>query len=163
MKRPNGNHEDRANKSDLKIPPVASSFERRMREYMAAQTHTLQAMAQTKANIHQHITEQPSFLMNNNSISSDNHPIPTDLPPFDKEKLLAMQARVLQGKLQSKTSTSDNMEMTRAEVPTGPVKRQVAEAWNNEKRKRNYEAPKPLREEQHEISKTPGMCQCCEH
>jgi len=39
------------------------------------------------------------------------------------------------------------MEMTKAEVPTGPVKRQVAEAWNNEKRKRNYEAPKPLIEE----------------
>ena len=39
----------------------------------------------------------------------------------------------------------------------------VAEAWNNEKRKRNYEAPKPLQKEQHEISKTPGTCQCCEH
>ena len=39
----------------------------------------------------------------------------------------------------------------------------VAKAWNNEKRKRNYEAPKPLIEEQHEISKTPGTCQCCEH
>jgi hypothetical protein len=43
------------------------------------------------------------------------------------------------------------------------VKRQVVEAWNNEKSKRNYEAPKPLIEEQHEISKTPGTCQCCEH
>ena len=39
----------------------------------------------------------------------------------------------------------------------------VAEAWNNEKRKRNYEAPKPLQKEQHEISKTLGTCQCCEH
>ena len=39
----------------------------------------------------------------------------------------------------------------------------VAEAWNNEKHKRNYEAPKPLQKEQHEISKTPGTCQCCEH
>ena len=39
----------------------------------------------------------------------------------------------------------------------------VAEAWNNEKRKRNYEAPKPLQKEQHEISKTPGTCQCYEH
>jgi hypothetical protein len=29
------------------------------------------------------------------------------------------------------------MEVTRAEVPTGPAKRQVAEAWNNGKRKRN--------------------------
>ena len=39
----------------------------------------------------------------------------------------------------------------------------VVEAWNNEKRKRNYEAQKPVIEEQHEISKTPGTCQCCEH
>jgi len=31
------------------------------------------------------------------------------------------------------------------------------------KRKRNYEEPKPLQKEQHEISKTPGTCQCCEH
>ena len=38
----------------------------------------------------------------------------------------------------------------------------VAKAWNNEKRKRNYEALKPVIEEQHEISKTPGTCQCCE-
>ena len=53
--------------------------------------------------------------------------------------------------------------MTKAEVSTGPVKRQVAEAWNNEKRKRNYEAPKPLQKEQHEISKTLGTCQCWEH
>jgi hypothetical protein len=55
------------------------------------------------------------------------------------------------------------MEMTKAEVPTGPVKRQVAEAWNNEKRKRNYEASKPLIEEQHEDNKTSGTYQCCEH
>jgi len=39
----------------------------------------------------------------------------------------------------------------------------VAEAWNNEKCKRNYEAPKPLQKEQHEISKTLGTCQCWEH
>jgi hypothetical protein len=54
------------------------------------------------------------------------------------------------------------MEKTKAKAPTGPVKRQVAEAWNNEKHKRNYEAPKPLIEDQHEISNTPGTCQCCE-
>ena len=39
----------------------------------------------------------------------------------------------------------------------------VAKAWNNEKCKRNYEAPKPLQKEQHEISKTLGTCQCWEH
>ena len=74
-----------------------------------------------------------------------------------------MQAHVLLERLQSKTPTPSNMEMTKAEVLTGPVKRQVAEAWNNEKRKRNYEAPKSLIEEGHEDNKTPGTCQCCEH
>jgi hypothetical protein len=120
-------------------------------------------MVPIRVNIQQHVTEQASFPRYDNSVSSDNLAIPTDLPPFDKEKLLAMQAHVLQGRLQSKTPSSDNMEMTRAKGPTGPVKRQVAEAWNNEKRKRNYEAPKPLQKEQHEVGKIPGTCQCCEH
>ena len=119
-------------------------------------------MVPNRVNIQQHVTEQASFPRSHNPVSSDNQ-VPTGLPPFDKEKLLAMQARVLQGRLQSKTPTSGDMEMTKAEFPTGPVKRQVAEAWNNEKRKRNYEAPKPQIEEQHEISKTSEKCQCCEH
>jgi hypothetical protein len=61
MASPNGYHEDRANGGDLSIPPVATSFERRMLEYMAAQTQSLQAMAQAMVNMHQHITEQASF------------------------------------------------------------------------------------------------------
>ena len=103
-----------------------------------AQTQRVQTMVPTRVNIQQHVTEQASFPRSHNPVSSDNQ-VPTSLPPFDKEKLLAMQARVLQGRLQSKTPTSGDM----AEFPTGPVKRQVAKAWNNEKRKRNYEAPKP--------------------
>ena len=43
------------------------------------------------------------------------------------------------------------------------MKRQVADAWNNEKHKRNHEAPKPLIEEQHQVGKIPETCQCCEH
>ena len=137
----------RKGKEDLNIP---------------AQTQGVQAMVPTRVNIQQHVTEQASFPKNHNPVNSDNQ-VPTGLPPFDKEKLLAMQARVLQGRLQSKTPTSGNMEMTKTEAATGPVKRQVAEAWNNEKHKRNYEAPKPQIEEQHEISKTSEKCQCCEH
>jgi hypothetical protein len=127
-----------------------------------AQTQGVQAMVPIRVNNQQHVTEQASSRRSHNPVSSDNQ-VPTGLPAFDKEKLLAMQARVLQGRLQSTTTSSNNMEMTKTEVPTGPVKRQVAEAWNNEKRKRNYEAPKPLIEEQHEISKTSEKCQCCEH
>ena len=148
MASPNRNREDRANKGDLNIP---------------VQTQGLQAMVPTMVNIQQHVTEQASFLKNHNYISSDNHQILTILPLFDKEKLLAMQAQVLQERLQSNIVSPHRMGSTKAEITTRPVKRQVAEAWNNEKLKRNYEAPKPLIEEQHEISKTPGTCQCCEH
>jgi len=109
------------------------------------------------------VTEQALFPKNHNHITSDNHQISTTLPPFDKEKLIAMQTQVLQRRIQSNTVSPHRMVLTKVEIPTRPMKRQVAKAWNNEKRKRNYEAPKPLIEEQHEISKTPGTCQCCEH
>ena len=137
----------RKEKEDLNIP---------------AQTQGVQAMVPTRVNIQQHVTEQASFPRSHNPVSSDNQ-VTTGLPPFDKEKLLAMQARVLQGRLQPNIASPHSMELTKAKIPTGPVKRQVAEAWNNEKRKRNYEAPKPQIEEQHEISKTSEKCQCCEH
>ena len=112
----------RKEKEDLNIP---------------AQTPGVQAMVPIMVNIQPHVTEQASFPRNDNSISSDNHSIPTDLPPFDKQKLLAMQAQILQGRLQPNVVSPHDMEVTRAEVPTGPAKRQVAEAWNNGKRKRN--------------------------
>ena len=85
-----------------------------------------------------HVAEQATCPRNDNPVSSENHQVSTTLPPFDKEKLLAMQARVLQGRLQPNISSPHSLELTRAKVPTGPVKRQVAEAWNNGKRKRNY-------------------------
>ena len=46
----------------------------------------------------QHVTEQASFPRSHNHVSSDNQ-VPTGLPAFDKEKLLAMQAPVIQGML----------------------------------------------------------------
>jgi len=119
-------------------------------------------MVSIRVNIQQHVTKQASFPRSHNPDNCNNQ-VPTGLPAFDKEELLAMQARVLQGRLQSKTPTPGNMEMTKAEVPTGPVKRQVADAWNNVKRKRNHEAPNPLIEEQHQVGKIPETCQCCEH
>ena len=73
-------------------------------------------MVPTRVNIQQHVTEQASFPRSHNPVSSDNQ-VPTGLPPFDKEKLLAMQARILQGRLQSKAPTSVNMEMTRQKSP----------------------------------------------
>ena len=74
-------------------------------------------------NIQQHVTEKASFPRNDNSVSSENHQVSTTLPPFDKEKLLAMQARVLQGRLQPNISSPHSMELTKAKVPTEPVKR----------------------------------------
>ena len=97
MTSPNRNYEDRANESDLKIPPVASSFESKMLENMAAQTKTLQVMAETMVKIHQSVTEQASLPQNCNTTTGDNHSVSSALlpSPFDKERLLAMQAQVL--------------------------------------------------------------------
>ena len=79
MVSPNRNREDRANREDLNIP---------------AQTQGLQAMVPIMVKTQQHVTEQASFPRSHNPVSSDNQ-VPTGLPAFDKEKLLAMQAHVL--------------------------------------------------------------------
>jgi hypothetical protein len=47
-------------------------------------------------------------------------------------------------------------------IPIGPVKRQVAEAWKNQ-RKKKHEALKLTMEKQNEINKAPDMCPCGEH
>jgi hypothetical protein len=120
-------------------------------------------MVPIRVNIQQHVTEQASSPGNNNSVSSDNHQITTFRPSFDKEKLLAMQAQVLQGRMQSNTVSPHNMELAKVEVPTGLVKRQVAEAWNRQGNKRSRGTPEIERESQHKDIKTPGICQCCEH
>jgi len=106
----NRNPEDRANEGDLNIP---------------AQTQRLQAMAPIMANIQQHIPEQALFPKNRNTTIGDNHSVSSALlpPPFDKEKLLAMQAQVLQGRMQSNAVSPHSMKLTKPEIPTGPVKR----------------------------------------
>jgi hypothetical protein len=83
-------------------------------------------------------------------------------PPFDKEKLLAMQTQVLQGRKQPSTTYFRN-EMAKDRVPIGLVKRQVAEAWNNQRKKKKHEALKLTMEKQHEVNKAPDMCPCGEH
>ena len=136
MVSPNRNREDRANKGDLNI---------------LAQTQGLQGMVPTMVDTQEHVTEQALFPENRNHITSDNHQISTTLPPMDEDKLITIQAQVLQRRMQSNMVSPHRMVLTKVEIPTGPVKRQVAEAQ------------KPVIEEQHEISKTPGTCQCCEH
>jgi N-acetyl-anhydromuramyl-L-alanine amidase AmpD len=89
MESSNINHEGKDNEGNINIPLATSSFERKMTEYIAAQTQVLQAMAQTMVKIHQSITEQASLLKAHNNVTSDNHQNMT--PPFDKEKLSAMQ------------------------------------------------------------------------
>ena len=55
------------------------------------------------------------------------------------------------------------MKLTKPEIPTRPVKRQVAEVWNRQRNKRSRGTPELERERQHKDIKTPGICQCCEH
>ena len=51
---------------------------------------------------------------------------------FDKEKLLAMQQQVLEGMTQH-GSSPQCLPQGQTNVPKGPVKRQVAEAWKKMK------------------------------
>jgi hypothetical protein len=54
--------------------------------------------------------------------------------------------------------------MAKDRVPIGPVKRQVAEAWiNQRKKKKKHEALKLTMEKQHEVNKARDMCPCGEH
>jgi hypothetical protein len=88
MESPNTNHEDKDNEGNINIPLATSSLEHKM-EYIATQT---QAMAQTMVKIHQSIIEQASLPKDNNPVTNDNHQNMTP-PPFDKEKLSAMQTQ----------------------------------------------------------------------
>jgi hypothetical protein len=130
-------------------------------EYIAAQTQVLQVMAQTMVKIHQSITEQASLPKDHNTVTNDNHQNMTP-PPFDKEKLSAMQTQVLQGNMQPSTTYLHN-EMAKDRVPIGPVKRQVVEAWNNQRKKKKHEALKLTMEKQHEVNKAPDRCTSGEH
>ena len=115
-------------------------------------------MAPIMVNTQQHVTELASFSRNHNSISSEKHQIPTTRLPFDKEKLLAMQAQVLQGRMQSNAVSPHSMKLTKPEIPAGPVKWQVAEAWNRQRNKRSRGTLELERERQHKDSKTPRTC-----
>jgi hypothetical protein len=90
-------------------------------------------MTQIMVNIHQYIIEQASNPKNSNLVLGDNRQNPFVPPSLDKEKLLVMQAQVLQGQKQTNTSPSHNTKITKAGVPAGPIKKQVIEAWNHQK------------------------------
>jgi hypothetical protein len=53
--------------------------------------------------------------------------------------------------------------MANDRIPIGPVKRQVAEAWNNQRKKKKHGALKPTMVKQHEDYKAPDMCPCGEY
>jgi hypothetical protein len=161
MKSSNTNHEDKDNEGNINIPLATSSLERKVMEYIAAYTQVLQTMAQTIVKIHQSITEQASLPKDHNTVTSDNHQNMTP-PPLDKEKLSAMQTQVFQRRMQPGTTYFRN-ELAKDRIPIGPVKRQVTEAWNNQRKKKKHEALKLTMEKQHEVNKAPDMCPCGEH
>jgi hypothetical protein len=161
MESSNIKHEDKDNEGNINIPLATSSWERKMLEYIAAQTQVLQAMAQTMVKIHRSITEQASLPKDHNTVTNDDHQNMTP-STFDKEKLSAMQTQILQGRMQHSTTYFRN-EMAKDRVPIGLVKRQVAEAWKNQRKKKKHEALKLTMEKQHEINKALVMCPCGEH
>ena len=62
------------------------------------------------------------------SIKSQEDQAMLSLTAFDKEKLLAMQQQVLEGMTQHGNSRQC-LPQGQTNIPKGPVKRQVAEAW----------------------------------
>jgi hypothetical protein len=151
MESSNTNHEDKDNEGNINILLATSSLERKMLEYITAQTQVLQAMAQTMVKIHQSIAKQASLSKDHNTVTNDNHQNMTP-PPCDKEKLSTMETQVLQGRMQPSTTYFRN-EMAKDRIPIGPVKRQVVEAWNNQRKKKKHEALKLTMEKQHEVNK----------
>jgi hypothetical protein len=133
MESSNTNDEDKNNEGNINIPLATSSLECKKSEYIATQTQVLQAIAQT-------ISPLKSKLHSLNTVTNDNHQNMTP-PPFDKEKLSAMQTQVLQGRMQPSPTYFRN-EMAKDRIPIGPLKRQVAEAWNNQRKKKKHEALK---------------------
>jgi hypothetical protein len=140
MESSNTNHEDKDNEGNINIPLATSSLERKMLEHIATQTQVLQAMAQTIVKIHQSIIKQAPLPKDHDTVTNDNHQNMTP-PPLDKEKLSAMQTQDSQGRMQPSATYFRN-EMATDRVPIGPVKRQVAEAWNNQGKKKKNEALK---------------------
>jgi N-acetyl-anhydromuramyl-L-alanine amidase AmpD len=62
MESSNTNHEDKDNEGNINIPLVTSALERKILEYIAAQTHALQAMAQTmvkESSVHYRASSTP--------------------------------------------------------------------------------------------------------
>jgi hypothetical protein len=53
--------------------------------------------------------------------------------------------------------------MVKDRVPIGPVKGQVAEARDNQRKKKKHKALKLTMKKQHEVNKAPNMCQCGEY
>jgi hypothetical protein len=49
-------------------------------------------------------------------------------------------------------------EMAKDRIPIGPMKRQVAEAWNNQRKKKKHEALKLTMKKQHDVNKVSNMC-----
>jgi hypothetical protein len=161
MESSNTNHEYKGNEGNINIPLATSALECKVMGYIATQTQVLQAMAQTMVKIHQSIAEQDSLHKAHNTVTNDNHQNMTP-PPFDKEKLPVMQTQVLQGRMQPSTTYFRN-EIAKDRIPIGPVKRQVAEAWNNQRKKKKHEALNLTMEKQQEVNKAPDMCLCGEH
>ena len=87
------------------------------------------------------------------SIKGQEDPAMLSVITFDKEKLIAMQQQVLEGMTQY-GSSPQCLPQGQTNVPKGPVKRQVAEAW------------KKMKSNEGAGSNTLGgqyQCQCCKH
>jgi hypothetical protein len=88
MESSNTNHEDKDNEGNINIPLATSSWERKM---IGLYHCTNSGFASNGPN-HQSIKEQASLPKDHNTVTNGNHQNMAP-PPFDKEKLSAMQTQ----------------------------------------------------------------------
>jgi hypothetical protein len=151
------------NKGNIDISSITSAIERKMLEYMATQIQTLQAMTQTKGNIHQYIIEQASNPSNPNLVLGET--IGFQLFHRHRIKKIYQSCKLKSYKDGSRLARHPphNTEITKAGVPARPVMKQVVEVWNHQNNQRSHGAPELRTNEQQEHMKTTRTSQCCEH
>ena len=130
-----------------------------------SQAQPLHKMDQSMESVQHAVSAQaPLPNHNNNSAANTDHKVSakSPVPLTNKEKLLVMQRQDLQIRMQQQESFARPKKLTKAEVPTKSMKRQIPEAWSNQRSKESCEASQLENEELQENIKNLGKCLCCQ-
>lgn len=133
-----------------------------MMDLLASQTQSSHNLTQLMENDQQVILAQAPLINNNDlTIADTDHQVSlkSSMSLLNKEKLLSMQAQVLQ----HGECSHHQAKMTKVGISTEPMKRQITKSWSNKRNKRNHGTSELKVENQHENINTQGNSLCSEH